>query len=218
MANPIFWTNVGVDVQTALGAAITLTAISKANTAVATYSGSPVPAPANGDYIYIEAAGMSQVNDRPMRIANVNTTAKTFELEGEDSNAYDTFINGTARVITFGASFSTVQTIQVSGGDYEKADVTTIHDMVRKSVPTIASPLVLSMANLFDLTDPGFMECNKAYKSKTKRAIRLRFGTGARMALVGFCGAAGVPTGQAQGVVQTSVSIDAQNLPSVWAT
>jgi len=218
MANPIFWTNVGVDVQTALGAAITLTTITKASTGVCTYSGTPSPAPANGDYIYIEASGMSQVNDRPMRIANVNITTKTFELEGEDTTSYDTFISGTAKVITFGASFSSVQTIQVSGGEYEKADTTTIHDMVRKSVPTIASPLVLSMTNLFDMTDAGFIECNKAYKSKTKRAVRLRFGTGARMALVGYCGAAGVPTGQAQGVVQTTVSIDAQNLPSVWAS
>lgn len=218
MANPIFWTNVGIDVQTALGSAITISTISKAGTAVATYSGTPSPAPANGDYVYIESTGMSQTNDRIFRVANFNGTAKTFELEGEDSTTYDTFVSGTAKIITFGASFNSVQNINVSGGEYEKADVTTIHDMIRKQVPTVTSPLVFSMTNLFDLTDPGFMECNKAYKAKTKRAIRLRFGTGARMALVGYCGAAGVPTGQAQGVVQTTVSIDAQNLPSVWAT
>ncbi|MGB3068444.1 MAG: phage tail tube protein [Ottowia sp.] len=217
MANPIFWTNVGIDVQTALSAAITATTITKASPAVVTYSGTPVPAPANGDYVYFEATGMSQVNDRIFRVANSNGAAKTFELEGEDSTLYDTFVSGTFKIITFGASFNSVQNIAVSGGDYEKADVTTVHDMIRKQVPTVTSPLAFSMTNLFDLTDPGFMECNKAYKSKSKRAIRLRFGTGARMALVGYCGAAGVPTGQAQGVVQTTVSIDAQNLPSVWA-
>lgn len=74
------------------------------------------------------------------------------------------------------------------------------------------------MTNFFDLTDPGFVECNKAYKSKTKRAIRLRFGTGAKMLMTGYVGAAGVPTGQAQGVVQTPVSIEAQNLPTVYAS
>lgn len=210
----IFWTNVGIDVQTALGAAIPITAITKAAVAVATYGGSVNPA--NGDYVNLTAQGMHQVNDRIFRIANVNTTAKTFELEGEDSTTYDTHISGSAQVITFGASFSTVQTVSPSGGDYEKADLTTIHDAVRKNVPTIAQPLTLAMTNIFDLTDPGFAECNKAYKSKTKRAIRLRFGTGAKILLTGYVGAAGVPTGQAQGVVQTPVSIEAQNLPTVY--
>lgn len=215
MANPIFWTNVGIDVQTALAAAVTITAISKTTPGVATYSGSVNPG--NGDYIVVSANGMNQINDRIFRIANVNTTTKTFELEGEDTTLYDTFISGNYQVITFGASFQTVQTVSPSGGDYEKADITTIHDAVRKQVPTIAAPMTLAMTNFFDLTDPGFVECNKAYKSKTKRAIRLRFGAGAKMLITGYVGAAGVPTGQAQGVVQTPVSIEAQNLPTVYA-
>ncbi len=216
MANPIFWSNVGVDVQTALAASVAITAISKASPGVATYGGAVHPA--NGDYITLQAQGMHQVNDRILRIANVNTTAKTFELEGEDTTSYDTFISGSYQIITFGASFNSVQSINVSGGDYEKADLTTIHDAVRKNAPTVAGAMTLSMTNYFDLTDPGFVECNKAYKSKSKRAVRLRFGTGAKLLLTGYCGAAGVPTGQAQGVVQTAVSIEAQNLPTVYAS
>jgi len=46
--------------------------------------------------------------------------------------------------------------------------------------------------------------------------VRLRFGTGAKMLLLGYVAAAGVPTGQAQGVVQTKVSIEAQNMPTVY--
>lgn len=216
MANPIFWTNVGVDVQTALSAAVSITGISKAAIGVVTYAGAVNPT--LGDYITITANGMFQVSDRIFRIANVNTTAKTFELEGEDTTLYDNFVNGTYQIITFGASFQTVQTIQVSGGEPEYADVTTIHDNVRKRVPTVVSPMSLSMTNLFDLTDPAFIELNKAYKAKTKRAIRLRFGTGAKMTLTGYASAAGVPTGQAQGVVQTTVNLEAQNLPTVYAT
>lgn len=216
MANPIFWTNVGIDVQTALAAAVGITAVTKASPGVVTYGGAVHPA--NGDYIAVTANGMHQINDRILRIANVNTTAKTFELEGEDTTSYDTFINGSYQIVTFGASFNSVQTISPSGGDYEKADITTIHDSVRKNVPTIAAPLTLAMTNYFDLTDPGFVECNKAYKAKAKRAIRVRFGSGAKMVMMGYVGAAGVPTGQAQGVVQTPVSIEAQNLPTVYAS
>lgn len=216
MANPIFWTNVGIDVQTALAAAVSITAVTKASPGVVTYGGAVHPA--NGEYIAVTANGMHQINDRILRIANVNTTAKTFELEGEDTTSYDTFINGSYQIVTFGASFNSVQTISPSGGDYEKADITTIHDSVRKNVPTIAAPLTLAMTNYFDLTDPGFVECNKAYKAKAKRAIRVRFGSGAKMVMMGYVGAAGVPTGQAQGVVQTPVSIEAQNLPTVYAS
>ena len=216
MPNPIFWSNVGVDVQTALSPAIPISAISKAVTAVVTYTGGTNPT--NGDYIAVTSNGMFQVNDRTFRVANVNTGTKTFELEGEDSLTYDNFANGSLRVVTFGASFTSLQTINVSGGEPEYADVTTIHDNVRKRVPTIVSPLSLAMDSLFDLADPGFVEANKAYRAKTQRAIRLRFGTGAKMVLNGFFAAAGVPTGQAQQVVQTRIAIEAQNVPTVYAT
>lgn len=216
MATPIFWSNVGIDVQTALGTVVTFTAISKANPGVVTYSGADILN--NGDYAVLTTQGMFEVNDRIFRVANVNTAANTFELEGEDTTSYNTFTSGSCQAITFGSSFNAVQNINVSGGEFEFADVTTIHDNTRKRVPTITSPLSFAMDNLFDLTDPGFIEVNKAYKAKAKRAIRLRFGTGAKMVLLGYGGATGVPTGQAQGVVQTKVAIEAQNIPTVYST
>lgn len=214
MGQAIFWSNVGIDVQTGLGAAIALVSISKAATGVAKYSGAVDPNV--GDIILMAAQGMYQVDKRLFRIANVNPAAKTFELENEDTSTYDSLVAGSFQVVTFGASFATVQSVNVSGGDPEFADVTTIHDNVRKRVPTIVSPLSFGMDNIFDLSDPGFVECNKAYKAKSMRAVRLRFGTGAKMLLLGYVAAAGVPTGQAQGVVQTKVSIEAQNMPTVY--
>ena len=216
MSTPIFWTNVGIDVQTAIGSSIVISSVTKASPGVATYTGTT--APTLGDYIYVSANGMSQVNDRVFRVANVNTTTKTFELESEDTTGYDTFTSGSFQVITFGASFSTVQNINVSGGDPQYADVTTIHDTIQKRAPTVVSPLTLAMTNLFDLSDAAFIECNKAYKAKAKRAIRLRFGTGAKMVLIGYASASGVPTGQAQGVVQTTVGIESQNMPTVYSS
>lgn len=212
----LFWTNVGIDVQTALAAAVSVTSISKAATGVVTYGGSIHPA--NGDYILLSSNGMFQLDDRIFRVANVNTVAKTFELEGEDTTSYDTFASGSYQIITFGASFKTVQSINPSGGGYEETDLTTIHDVMRKTAPTIAQAMNFEMTNFFDLTDPGFVECNKAFKSKTKRAIRMRFGAGAKFLFNGYVGAAGTPTGQALGAVQTPVSIKAQNLPTVYAS
>lgn len=209
----IFWTNVGIDVQTAVGAAITISAITKASPGVATYTG--VVHPANGDYISLLANGMFQMNKRIFRIANVNTTAKTFEFELEDTTTYDTFISGSFQVITFGASFATVQQVNPSGGDYNEADTTTIHDAMTTSAPTTISAMTLSMTNFFDMSDPGFAECNKAFKSKSQRAFRVRFGTGAKILLMGYVGAAGVPGGSSGQAVTTPVTIKAQNMPTV---
>lgn len=216
MATGLFWSNVGVDVQTALSSAITITAISKANPAVVSYSGGTDPS--NGDYIVLSVNGMHQANDRILRVANVNAAGNTLELEGVDATGYDTFSSGSFQIVTFGASMTTVQGINVSGGDPEFSDITTVHDNVRKRVPTVVSPLQFSMDCRYDLSDAAYLELNRAYQAKTTRAIRLRFANGYKMLLTGYVAAAGVPTGQAQGVVQTKVSIEAQNVPQVYAT
>ncbi len=212
----IFWSNVGVDIQTALATAISLSAISKASPGVCTYTGGTNPA--NGDYAVFTVNGMFEVSQRIFRIANVSTGPKTFELEGEDTTTYNTFTSGSFQIITFGASMGIAQNITPSGGDLQFADVTTIHDNVQKRSPTIVSPLTLAMDAIFDVSDAAYVEMNKAYKAKTVRAVKLRFGTGAKMLLTGYCGAAGVPSGQSQGVVQMKLSIEGQNVPTVYAT
>jgi hypothetical protein len=216
MSQPIFWSNVGVDVQTALGPIVPLAGISKADVGVAKVSGAVMPK--TGDIVLLSTQGMYQVDKRLFRVAKANAEAKTFELDGEDTTAYEDLITGSCQVVSFGASFATVQGVNVAGGEPEFADVTTIHDSMRRRVPTIVSPLSFSMDNIFDMADPGFIECNKAFKSRTMRAVRLRFGNGARLLLLGYVAAAGLPTGQAQGVVQTKVSIEAQNMPTVYAS
>jgi hypothetical protein len=70
-----------------------ITAVTKANPAVVTYSGTDTFA--NGDQVYINGvAGMTELNGRRFTVANVNTGANTFELSGINSTAYTTYISG----------------------------------------------------------------------------------------------------------------------------
>lgn len=70
-----------------------ITAITKANPAVVTYTGADTFA--NGDSVAISGvAGMTQVNNRQFTVANVNTGANTFELSGVNSSSYDTYTSG----------------------------------------------------------------------------------------------------------------------------
>jgi len=75
-----------------------ITAITKANPAVVTYTGAD--SFSNGDRIKITGvSGMTEVNDTIFRVANVNVGANTFELQDEDSvnidsTGYTTYSSG----------------------------------------------------------------------------------------------------------------------------
>lgn len=70
-----------------------ITAITKANPAVVTYTGSDNFS--NGDKVFIAGVlGMLEINDKEYTVANVNTGANTFELQGIDSSGYSTYTSG----------------------------------------------------------------------------------------------------------------------------
>jgi hypothetical protein len=72
-----------------------ISGITKANPAVVTYVGADTYA--NGDRVYISGVvGMTQVNNREFKVANVNAGANTFELQDSggtnvNSTGYDTY-------------------------------------------------------------------------------------------------------------------------------
>lgn len=76
-----------------LNASQAITAITKANPAVVTYSGAD--SFTNGMRIVINGVvGMTQVNNQEFIVANVNTGANTFQLQGINSTAYTTYSSG----------------------------------------------------------------------------------------------------------------------------
>ena len=113
-----FWTNVGVSMASAagIGSAQAVSAITKASPPVLTYVGTD---PANGDYVLLRVAGMTQANARIFRVANVNTGANTFELEGQDSTLWSTLVASGSYMypLSFNTSFSTLSEPSASGGD-----------------------------------------------------------------------------------------------------
>ena len=75
---------------------------------------------ANGSFVKItDVVGMVELNDQVFRIANVVGGANTFELEGENSTTYNTFISGTATPVATFQSMTTVQDISASGGEFD---------------------------------------------------------------------------------------------------
>lgn len=100
---------------------ILISAVSQANPAVVTYSGSDVFS--NGESVYIDnAVGMTQLNGREFTIANVNTGSNTFELVGEDSSGYSSYTGAglVRRITSANAPFLTSGNYPGAVGFYEQ--------------------------------------------------------------------------------------------------
>jgi hypothetical protein len=216
MADYNVWSNANIDIQTnPTVAAQVISGITKANPAVVTYVGTD---PVNGDYIKVTGVvGMVEVNDQVFRVANVVGGSNTLELEDIDSTAYGTFVSGNMYPIVFGVSMTTVQDVNSGGGEFQFTDITTIHDALQKRIPTVSSPFTMQLGCLFKPSDAAHIELGKANRTKTTRAIRVRWATGDQAAWLAYVGASGIPTGSAQQVVKTAVSFEGQGTPNFYA-
>lgn len=213
------WSNVAVSMQSAIAAAVTITAISKAApgvvTATNTYS--------NGDYVLLAVQGMYQLNGRVFRVANVSGT--DFQLEdvsggtGIDTTSFDTFSSGTSQKITFGTSISTATSVNASGGDFDLIDVTTIHSNQRSQIPGAANAIQYTMEHLWDVTDVGQIAMKTASDAQAQRAFKFVFGTGGPiMVFIGYVGYVGTPTGSALDKIVASSTITAFGSPVYYSS
>ncbi len=202
MAKARLWSGVAVDVQSALATALTITAVSKANPGVVTFTGTQ---PAAGSYVVIKATGMNRINNRVFRVGS--PTATTFQLVGENTTLYDTFIDGTAQVITFGVSLNSVTDLNASGGEPERRDTSTIHEFMRTEINGISSAAVYTIGLLWDPDDPAQMSFIQSSETNSDVAIRFRWPDGATAVFVGGIGFSGLPTGSAHEKVTTNCTI-----------
>lgn len=210
-------TKVGVDIQSALAASLTVSGISKASPAVLSYAVGDTD-PANGDPFLIEATGMSQIDNMIVRVANVNPTANTFECEGLDSTNFDTFVSATAKKITFGKTFDSLMDIKMEGGDSKFTDDSDVHHEIEREIPAGFSAFKITASSRFEPTDVALLEAQSASRSRTTRCIMLRFASGTKLAINGHVSAPLTPVGSKGERIKTNLVFSAQGFPSNWAT
>ena len=214
MATATVWKNVAVAMQSALAAAKTITAITKASPGVVT---STAHGFSNGDYVFLSVSGMYQLNDKVVRVAN--QAANTFELEGVDTTLFDTFSSGTAEKITFGASITTATNITSSGGNFDFIDATTIHGNSKSQLPGLPEATTFNMDHIWDVADAGLLALKTASDNQAKRAFKFTFGSGGKiMTFSGYVGAALLPGGSAQQLVTTPSVITMNGTPTYYAS
>lgn len=164
-----FWTNQTVQVQTALGAAQTITGISKASSGVITKDAGAV-LPTNGQYVLLEVNGMQQVNKRVFKVSSAS--GSTFQI-GTDTTQFGTFSSGTYRVITFGQSFNALREPSTSGGEPVFEDTTTIHDANDNQAIISSSAETFAFTHDWEPTNAALVLCNTAFITRTPLAFRI---------------------------------------------
>jgi hypothetical protein len=160
-----FWTNQTVRMQSALGAAISLTGISKASPGIASTAGA---LPALNSYVLLEVAGMTQVNNRIFKVSS--SGAGVFGI-GTDTTQFGTFTGGTYRQVTLGLSFNSMRDISSSGGDPVFEDTTTIHDPEDTQAIISSSPQSFSATADWDPQDATLVAANTAFILRQPRAF-----------------------------------------------
>lgn len=213
MATINVWSKVAVAVQTLLGAAKTITAISKASPAVVTATHDY----AVNDVVLLKVSGMRQLDYAVKRVSAVSTTV-SFTLEGVDSTLFDTFSSGTAEKITFGANASTFQDINGSGGEAAPILIPTIHDDQDIEIPGNRSPLVYSFGSLWDPADPALLAIAGFDNTKTPGCIQLTFATGAKIFFSAYMSASLAPVGSAGAAVTTPVTFRLRGRLTTYAS
>lgn len=206
------WSKVAVAVQTVLASPVTITAISKASTGVATATNTYV----NGDIVLLEVNGMTEVNNRVVRVSAAS--GANFSLEGVDTTLFGTFTSGTSKKITFGASAATFQDINGSGGEAAAIDITTIHDDTTKEIPGVKSALNYSFASLWDPSDAALIELKKADDVKGTRCVQLTFASGAKVFFNCYPTCPLFPTGSSGAPVTSPVTFKVTGPIQAYAT
>lgn len=207
------WSKVKVAVQTLLGTEKPITAITKANPAVASSVAHGIT---DGAWVLLKLVGMSQLNYRVVRVDTVLTDS--FVLEGIDSTAFDDFVSGTAEVITFGAQAGTLQSFSPTGGEAAGIPVSTIHTDQDYEIPGNRTPIVIASNSLWVPSDPALLAMKGFDDIKTPGCVLLTFATGAKVAFAAFMSCNISPQGDAGQVVTTSVGMRLRGLMTNYAT
>lgn len=211
------YTNSGLAMamQSALGAAKTLTAISKASSGVFTGTHDFVA----GDFVLLLVEGMKEVNNRVFQVLSVSTTV-SFQLEamdgaaGLDTTNFTTFTSGTAQKVTFGTAVSGVSEFNPSGGEPKFVDATTIHDVVEVQKVVGATARMYGLTFQWDPANAGQAAMLDAFTTDTPKCFKIQWPSGRFVLFYGTVGFSGMVGGASQGITTTPASVALLGAPT----
>lgn len=198
--------------QSAIGNAQSVTAISKASEAVVTYSGAD---PSVGNYVAItDVFGMTELESALVKVGSVDTVANTFVAQDQNSTAYGTFSSGNMKVVTLGLEIGDGTGLTLSGFEQQFAEYNLLRDRITRKLPTTVSSGSLEIPMLWDPTDATMQAIVTAADTAQQLGFKVLFPDGLEMLFFGYIGASGLPRiDNNNSIINTSVSISMATRP-----
>ena len=194
--------------ESAIAAATTITAITKAAPGVFSAAGHTF---VNGDIVLLEVQGMVELNGRLLKVMGV--AAGTFSVAdvdgvtGIDTTLFNTFTSGTAKKVTLGTSITGVQDFTFAGGEIKTVDTTTVHDVVDTQIVVGASAQSADMTMQWDPAAAAQKAMIAAFQTHANKGFKVLWPDGAYVLFYGTVGYTGAPGGGKQGVTVSPAKI-----------
>lgn len=198
--------------QSVIGSAQVVSAITKANPGVVTYVGTD---PSAGDYIaFTDMFGMTELEGALVKAENVVGGSNTFEMQDQNTSGYGTFTSGNMKVVTLGTEIGDGTGLTISGFEQQFAEYNLLRDRITRRVPTVVSGGNIEVPMLWDPTTAEAAAILTAADSGTRLGFKVLFPDGLEMLFFGYIGASGLPRIQSNNeIMQTSISISMDSRP-----
>lgn len=175
-----------------------------------------------GDYVEIVTSGWGLLQGRVARLKTVvASTSVTLEsVDTSDSTTkYPTGTGaGTLRKISAWTVLSQLtKDFSVSGGDQQYADITTLDDRTQRQIPTVRSPLQVTLGAFYDESLAWVDTVRAASESATVTAAKFSYPNGSKTVGNAYWSMSDVPTIN-DNTLRASISLSYSALPITYAT
>lgn len=174
-----------------------------------------------GDYVEVTTSGWGLMAGRVVRVKTV-VASTSITLEGVDTLDAVKFPAGTGagtvrKISTWTPLSQLTSDINIGGGEQQYADATTLDDRTQRQIPTVRSPLTVTLGAFFDAALPWVDTVRSASESATATAVRMSYPNGSKTVGNAYWSMNDVPTIN-DNTLRTSISLAYSAQPITYAT
>lgn len=205
-----------VAIASGYGSALTVTAVTNANPAVASSTAHGL---ADGNFVEV-TSGWSRLTDKVVRVDN--SAANAFDYEGINSTSTSVYPagsgTGTVREITGWTQLSQILESSSTGGEQQFLDYQFLEADSAKRIPTFKAPAGLTFRIADDPTLAGYILAKTANDDRLQRAVRVTLPNGAILLYNAYISLAPSPSLTVNEVMSVEVTLSLLNEPVRYAS
>jgi len=165
-------------------------------------------------------SGWGRLDKRIVRASAVATNDVTFDdIDTSSVSKYPAGQGiGSVREITTWVDISQIQNASAAGGDQQYADITFLTDVIQKQIPTIRSPVSLTLTFFDDPLLAWYPVVRAASDSSTPTAIRITFANGSKLYGNAYWSLQTIPNMESQQALTARIDLTFAAEPTRYAT